>query len=107
MISIYVTATIVYIIGIIGYIHTETIDDVRFHEGGFLGMGYHTCLHRAITTKDARKGLLWPILLIFWFIKGIAWSLNDLVASILLIFNYKYKETKVYKFIDDVLYRNI
>lgn len=100
MMYIYIVGVVIYFIGICVYVSGEVIKDVKFHEGGFLNMGYTTCSHRNTTPKDVRMGLLWPILLTFWFIKTFIWILNDLLAPALLIFNYNYKKSKIYKFIN-------
>jgi hypothetical protein len=90
----------VYIAGICAYVSAETIEKIEFHEGGFLGMGYTTNSNRDVTPKDMRMALLWPILLTFWFIKTTIWILNDLLSFVLLIFGYKYRESKIFKFIN-------
>jgi hypothetical protein len=56
--------------------------------------------HKGVTPKDMRMSLLWPILLIFWLIKASIWILNDLLTFVLLIFNYNYKKSKIYKFVN-------
>jgi membrane-bound metal-dependent hydrolase YbcI (DUF457 family) len=91
---------LVYIVGICAYVSSETTKDTEFHEGGFLGMGYTTCSHRDTTPKDMRMGLLWPILITFWFTKIAVWMLNDLLSFVLLIFGYRYRESKIFNFID-------
>lgn len=100
MIYIYIAGIVIYFVGICAYVSGETIKDTKFHEGGFLNMGYTTCSHRDATPKDIRMSLLWPILLTFWLVKASIWILNDLLAFVLLIFNYNYKESKIHKFID-------
>lgn len=102
MMYIYIVGIFIYFVGICAYVSGEIIKDRKFHEGGFLNMGYTTYSHRDTTPKDVRMGLLWPILLAFWFVKASIWILNDLLAFVLLIFSYNYKESKIYKFVNKI-----
>ncbi len=98
---ILIIGIIFYIVGIITYIITFIEENVEFHDGGFLGMGYTTSDHRRMTPKDMRKGLIWPILFIIFFIKLLILLLNDIIYAIILIFGIDYSNTRIYKFIDN------
>ena len=98
--TLIVFGIIVYVVGIFTYIFTETMENVESHEGGFLGMGYVTHDNREMTAKDARISLLWPFLLIFWFVKALLWVLHDCLSFIPLLLGFNYKDTRAYKYID-------
>lgn len=100
MLWLYILSGVIYIIGILVYVDTETIKNVKLYKGGFLGMGYSTCGHRKVVPKDVRKGFLWPILLTLFFIKVPIWLINDSLSILLLTFNYDYKKSNLYKFIN-------
>ena len=91
---------IIYIIGIIVASTSETIENVKLNDGGLFNMGYITNDNRDLTAHDVRKGLIWPATFIFFFATGILFLLNELLKGFLLIFNYKYKNTKMYKTIN-------
>ena len=91
---------IIYIIGIILVASSETIENVKFHDGGFLNLGFTTNDNREMTAHDVRKGLIWPITLIVFFITGCFYFLNEILRGFLLIFNLEYKNTKMYKTIN-------
>ena len=95
-----IAALVVYLLGIAVDIHCETMQNVKFHDGGFLNMGYTTCNHRDASPKDVRRALIWPLRLVFWFSIATFWLVHDLLKGILLIFNFRYGETKLYKKID-------
>lgn len=92
-----------YAFGIYLYIDSKTTENVKFHDGGFLGLGYTTCGFRETTAKDARMSLLWPILLALLFTKTIAWMLHNCLSFIPLLLGFNYKSTKTYKYIDKKL----
>lgn len=92
---------IIYFIGILIEVSISTITNVKFHEGGFLNMGYTTHDNKETTPKDVRSALLWPIKFILFIIKTPIFFLNeDIIPILLLIFGFKYKNTKIYKFIE-------
>lgn len=91
---------VVYITGICCYVSCKTVERTKLHDNGFLGLGYTTCSHKEVTPKIMRMSLLWPILSMFWFTKAIIWILNDLLSFVLLIFGYRYRESRLFKFID-------
>lgn len=93
--------SISYIIGILTYVFTETTTNVEFHEGGFLNMGYTSHDNRSATSKDMWKGLIWPILFLWWFIKAVTMILHFLLGLFLLIFGIKYKNSQLYKKIEN------
>lgn len=92
--------SITYLIGIGVYVSTETAEDFKYYDGGFLGLGYTTNSNRETTPKDVRLGLIWPILFIISVIKMTIWLINDILYFILLIIGYDYRKTKIYNFID-------
>lgn len=94
---------IVYAVGIFTYIDLETSMNFKWHDGGFLGLGYTTNDYRETTTKDARLSLLWPVLLVFWFIKTLLWVFNDCLGFVFLLFRLDYRNTKIYNYIDKKL----
>lgn len=101
MITVIVIAVIVfYLIGILADIYCETMENVKLHDGGFLNMGYSTCDHRDATTRDVRMSLIWPLRLVWFFVKGFIMIGNDIFAGFLLVFNYRFKETKTFKKIE-------
>ena len=92
---------IIYVIGIFIYVSTEVKENFKFHEGGFLGLGYTTNDTREATVKDVWKGLIWPILILLYLLKATIWIINeDVIPLICLVVNFKYKRTKMYKFIE-------
>jgi len=95
-----ITGIVIYIIGIIIYVTGEIITNVKFHDGGFLGMGYSTNDNRDVTPSDVRKGLLWPLMLVYFMVRVPIAVLNDLIYGFLLIFNIEYNKTRLYKVID-------
>lgn len=88
MTSLYLIGVLIYIIGINFYVYVETRDTCSYWGTG------------EITPKTVRIALLWPIFAGIWFIKVIIWVLNFWLGILLLAINCKYKETRVYKFID-------
>ena len=92
-----------YIFGIATYIYTETIENVKHHDGGFLGAGYTTNDNRAVTVKDARMSLLWPILIMFCFIKALLYIFHGCFSFIPLLLGFDYKNTETYKYINEKL----
>lgn len=95
--------TISYIVGILTYVYTETVTNVKFHEGGFLNIGYTTCDNKDVTSKNMWKGLIWPILALWWLVKAITMILNLLLGLFLLIFGIKYYNSQLYKKIENKL----
>lgn len=91
---------VLWIVGIAIDISTETDKDIRYHKGGFLGLGYTTCSKRNTTTHDVRWAMLWPLRLIKWSTLIFIWICHDLYAVILLAFGIQYKYSKKYKKID-------
>jgi hypothetical protein len=92
-----------YIIGVLTYVYTATMVDFKSHEGGFLNMGYTTHDNRSATSKDMWKALIWPMLSLWWFVKVIAEILHLLLGLFLLIFGIKYKNSQLYKKIENKL----
>lgn len=91
-----------YVVGVLTYVYTETITNIKSHEGGFLNMGYTTHDNKNATTKIMWKALLWPILFLWWFVKAITMILNLLVGLFLLIFGIKYHKSNLYKKIENL-----
>ena|SRR3989304_7116042 len=100
MITFIIFCIIIYLVGIVGYISTKTLDRVEFHEGGFLNMGYTISSNRDMTTKDAWLSLIWPVLFIFFIIKLSIWAGNELFIFPCILVGLKYKDTELYKKID-------
>lgn len=90
-----------YVVGILTYVFSETMTNVKSHEGGFLNIGYTTHDNRNATTKDMWKGLIWPILFLWWFVKAIILILNTLMGLFLLIIGIKYNNSNLYKIIEN------
>lgn len=95
-----VFGTIIYIGGILAYLDAETIGEVEFHEGGFLNFGYTTCSNREVTVKDVRLSLIWPFVLMMYVVKSSISIFNDCLGFIFLIVGFKYKNTRLHKYID-------
>lgn len=98
---------ILIIFGIIFYIaiiyidvSNETTENVNFHDGGFLGLGFTTCDHRDATPQDVRRALIWPIRGFWWFTKTSIWIFAESIHGVLLIFNYRFRESNIYKKIE-------
>ena len=87
----YIYFLLLYIFGIFVYIDVDR----------FLCMLCSTNSYKRFTGKNMRRSLAWPILLILWFVKFCVWVLNELLVFVLLIFDYDYSKSNVYKFIDD------
>lgn len=85
MVLFYIIGIIIYGMGIFLYIDSKTIGS-------------------ELTPKEARMSLLWPIWFIIWLFKLCILSLNKLLSFILLLFNYDYEKTKLFKFIDKIEY---
>ncbi|MFW6046954.1 MAG: hypothetical protein ACOCP4_04120 [Candidatus Woesearchaeota archaeon] len=98
---LYILGIIFYIYGIYIFINEKTVEDVEFHDGGFLGMGFTTCTHRNVTPKDVRESIFWPIILLYYILKWMIWFINDIIHFIGLIFGFYYNKTRLYKFIDE------
>lgn len=95
-------AVVIYIVFVFVEVNCSTTINTKYHDGGFLGLGYITSGNREAEPRDVRRALIWPIIGVIFFVKSIVWILNDIVAGFLLIFNFNYKQTKLYQFI----YRN-
>ena len=80
--------TLIYFFGISLYIYTET----HFY--------WQTL---KLTPKIVRKSFLWPILSVICFIKLTTKILHYWIGLILLVFNCKYMETEIYRFIESKL----
>lgn len=91
---------LIYLIGVGLDVSTQACENFKFHEGGFLNMGYTTHDDRDITPHDIRFGLLWPIRLFIYFVGGVLWIMHDFIRIALLTFNIRYGNTKLYKKID-------
>jgi len=98
--TVVIGLAVFYLLGIFVTVHSETAENTKFHEGGFLGTGYTTCSHREATPKDAWLGVIWPLLLLWVIIKAVIWITNDLLSGIFLLFGFRYKKTGFYKIID-------
>jgi len=49
-----------------------------------------------ITIKDAWQSLIWPLLVIIYFIQLLMFIFNNTVPFIFTLFGLKYKKTKMY-----------
>jgi hypothetical protein len=76
---------IIYVIGIVFYIKTKVF----------------------YTSKEARRSMLWPILLILWIIQGYLLLLNEGIIFVTIIIGYNYKESKICKRIIRTLLKNL
>jgi len=57
--------------------------------------------YEEMTSKDVRKALLWPLLLLMAIIKGVVFIINELIVMFLLILGIQYKKYWLYKYIDE------
>jgi hypothetical protein len=56
-----------------------------------------------VTPHEARLALLWPLNLAFGFLMGTIYIINEyLIYTTFLIFGYHYKETEIYRIINDL-----
>ena len=85
---IIIAVVVFYVAVVFVDVHTETMYDIKFHDGGFLNMGYTTHSNRDATPRDVRRALIWPIRGIWWFTKATIWIMADVTHGFLLIFNY-------------------
>lgn len=106
-ITLFIALAVIYIIGVSICCYTATIENVEFHDGGFLSMGYTTCDHRDLTPKDARHSLIWPLVILAYGICIAAYSIvylaNNMFKVFLLIFNFRYAKTKMYEVVEEWL----
>ena len=56
---------------------------------------------RDATTKDVWVGLCWPILFLWLLVRCVMCVINELFVLILLLIGFKYKNTKMYKLINE------
>lgn len=91
---------LIWVLGICLDVSTRTDVNHKFHEGGFLNMGYVTSGKRDANPRDMWWAMIWPIRLVFFFICGFLWLFHDFIALFLLVFSYQYKKTEMYKKID-------
>jgi len=103
MTTFFIIAGIVfYVIMIFVDIESTTSYDFKYHEGGFMNMGYSTCKHRDPTPHDVRMALIWPIRFIICVVKMILSLIHDILAYVILLFGYDYFKTVTYKKIDNL-----
>lgn len=83
---LFIMLFIIYIVGIWVYIENASFYSIT------------------ITPKNARIGLLWPILIILLFIIVIISVFCSLLNFLFLVFGYcTFQESKFYKFIDGII----
>jgi hypothetical protein len=56
-----------------------------------------------VNTKNAWKSLIWPLLLVGFLTKLLIYVLNKFILFIGLLFGFKYKKTKMYTAINDLI----
>ncbi len=91
---------LIYIVGVVIVANSETEENIKFHSGGFLGLGDFSSTHREMQPKDVWLGVIWPLLLLVFFMQGIIGILNFSVNLVGLIFGLHYSRTRLYKVID-------
>lgn len=91
---------LIYVVGVFVVVDCETEENIKFHSGGFLGLGSLSSTHREMQPKDVRLGLIWPLLLLIFFVKGIIGILNLSVNLVGLVFGLHYSRTGLYKVIN-------
>ena len=103
MTTFFIIAGIVfYAIMIFVEIDTLTSYDFRYHDGGFMNIGYSTCKHKDPTPYDVRMAVIWPIRFIVYITKMILSLIHDVLAYVMLFFGYEYFKTSIYKKIDNL-----
>lgn len=107
MYIVLIILAVIYIIGIVVCCRHDTIKNVEFHRNAFLGMGYTTDSHRELTIKDVRRGLIWPLHALVFMACVFVYLINDTIKIVLLIFNFRYAETRMYEAINGWLARKI
>ncbi len=94
----------IYVIGIMIDYNTSRYHNYEYHEGGFLNMGYSTHDIRDGTPKDVWWALIWPIKVVWYVVLSLLSISHDIITFLFLMFGFKYKETKLHKKIEDLLY---
>jgi hypothetical protein len=56
-----------------------------------------------LSTKDAWMSVIWPLLLIWMFIKLLLWCFNSTISFISTLFGLNYKKTKMYITINELV----
>jgi len=85
---------ILYVIGVLIYIDHFKV--VKVMQNKFEIFYTRT----EITIKDACLGLIWPIVLILYFIKLLIFFLNEIILSISILLGLRYINTKIYNRIE-------
>ena len=96
-------ALIIYIIGVMIEATSRTAHNFKFYGEGFWD-SYTTNDNREMTPKDVWIAMCWPVFGILYLIKGLLGLLNDFMAGFFLIFGFKYKRTKTFKWINKKLW---
>jgi len=101
---IFIAIFAIYIVILLVDINSSTIDNVKFHEGGFLNAGYSTNDSNDLKTVDIWKAVFWPVRLFFVFLpKEVLCLINFLVGILLLAFGCEYRKSKLYNWIDHLV----
>ena len=106
LIILIIAFILVYFIGLGIVANSETIQNVKFHKGGFLNLGYTTNNNRRIEKKDIIKGMIWPVDLVWSMFRGCIGIINEILGVFLLLFNSNYRDSKFYEKIDDWAWLN-
>lgn len=93
---LWVVLGIFYIVVIFIDLDTETTTNTKYHDGGFLNMGYTTSSNRDANTKDVWWAIIWLPRLVLFFIAILLGTINDVLVVVLLLVGFKYKETEMY-----------
>jgi hypothetical protein len=102
---LWIVGIVIYFIFVAVDIAFETTTDVKFHQGGFLGLGYTTCGKRETEPKDVWWALIWPFRFVWWFACGVFSMLFDVICCVFLAFGFRLKDTKFFhRFVKRVYY---
>lgn len=95
----------VYLLVFFVSIACDTTENVEYHDGGFLNLGFTTCDYRRATTKDVWKAIFWPIRAVWFTLKGIILLTNLVLGLVLLIVGIKYNRSEIHDKIEDWCHR--
>jgi len=88
-----VVLTSIYLGGIVAYLNIVTMPS-DLHRGG----------NREVKPADVRWSLIWPIFAAYWIPKTLLWGTHyTVIPTVLLLFGFYYKDTKMFERIDKYL----
>lgn len=77
---------IIYLIGIVVTISTDTVDGVSFHEtGGIFGGPTSSHDNRKATKKDVQMALIWPLRFTVYMVLSTLWVITEIPIRYLML----------------------